>query len=75
MLMWATLLTLAGVRTFGGLIVGRTFKLATFVAPTRWFRGGLIRSFDSADSRTNITTSVPIRAKAMMGTRVLMLME
>lgn len=74
MLIWATLLTPAGVRTFGGLIVGRTFKLATFVAPTCWFRGWLIR-FDSADSRTNMTTSVPIRAKAMMGTRVLMLME
>ncbi len=74
MLIWATLLTPAGVRTFGGLIVGRTFKLATFVASTWWFRGWLIR-FDSADSRTNMTTSVPTRAKAMMGTRVLMLME
>jgi len=75
MLIWATLLTLAGGRTFRGLIVGRTFKPATFVTPTWWFTGWLIRSFDSAASRTNVTTSVPIRAKAMMGTRVFMLME
>ena len=75
MLIWARLLTLSRGRTFDGLIVAWTLKPATFVTSTRCFTSWLSRSFVSGDNRTKVTTHVPIKVRAMMGTRVFMLME